>query len=130
MSDKTDEWVENLGVTWFKADNPPGNSQPKKESGPPPGMIVMDPPIGLMRFDSVSAGDSKRQVFTVSVPHSDKESLLFKAAAEGRSVGTVKIGLQGMVITLTDVQISSFQATDSGLVMVLNSSKPAEISEE
>jgi hypothetical protein len=140
MSNEHDSWIEGLGVTSLKSlgddsendgesvtSGQAADSKQRRTSS----TLVMDPPIGALPMLSSSTGDSSGRVFTVVVASSAKDTLLFAASVSGKSVGTVKISLPAVVITLKDVLITSINVSGPGanILMTLESSSRAEFSD-
>jgi hypothetical protein len=148
--DEMISWLEKLGVTGLsspredtkeKSDDGLPRSHAKRADtggGPSPdkapvrggGKLVFQPPIGEVELLSVSQADKEGRVFEVTIPNSDKVALLFRAAQAGTSLGTVKISVRGMEMTLREVQVTSIQMGGSGVQIRLDSPESADISHE
>ena len=148
--DEMVSWLQKLGVTGLsspkedtkeKSDASLPRSEVKRADtggGPSPdktpvtgrGKLVFEPPIGEVELLSVLRADKDGRAFEVTIPNSDKVALLFRAAQSGTSLGTVKISLRGMEMTLREVQVTSIQMGGSGVQMRLDSPESADISHE
>ena len=128
--------LQNVQITALSASGAGSNITMTLESIPPrksgPATLIMDDPIGELPLISASPASSGGREFNVVVASSAKDPLIFAASTFGKSVGTVKISLPGVVFTLRNVLITSLNISGAGapIAMTLNSSSPAEVSAE
>jgi hypothetical protein len=111
----------------------PPSPKVKKSGKPRPttSTLIMGEPIGVLALFSFSQGSSRKE-FHVAVASSQKDALLLKASAEGRSFATVVISTPRPTVTMKNVIISGIDISgrSSNVLMTLVSDSPPEIDSE